>query len=370
MKYPIYLDYAATTPTDPLVLNEMLPYFSTHFGNSGSRHHAYGWMAQDALETASIQIAKLMHCEPKEIIFTSGATESINLAIKGLYKPQAHYISINTEHKATLETLAELEKQSANCSILKVDGNGQIDLNELENSIQANTVLISVCWVNNETGVILPIEKIIEIAHRHQVKVHVDATQAIGKLAVDFKNLDVDLMSFSAHKIYGPKGVGVLIKKHGHELQAQINGGGQQRSLRSGTLNIPGIVGLAKALELAVKSRDSEYLRIEALSQKFAQELLRKYDFCKINAAESLKVPHILNICFEGQDGEELLNRFSKIAISNGSACNSASTFPSYVLKAMGLNDAEAYASLRFSFGRLSTESDIDQALENIFKVL
>jgi cysteine desulfurase len=370
MNYPVYLDYAATSPCDPLVLEAMLPYFSVHFGNSGSRHHAYGWMAQDALEIATNEIANLLNCVPKEIIFTSGATESINLAIKGLYKPNSHYISINTEHKASLETLLELKKQGASCSILQVDRLGQIDLEELENKIQENTELISICWVNNETGLVLPIEQILKIAKHKKVKVHIDATQAVGKIALDFKKLDVDLLSFSAHKIYGPKGVGVLLKKQDIALSSQINGGGQQRSLRSGTLNIPGIVGLAKAVELAVKSQDSEYQRIESLSQKFAQELLSKYDFCKINAAESTRVPHILNICFKGHDGEELLNRFSKIAISNGSACNSASTMPSYVLKAMGLNDADAYASLRFSFGRMTNESDIEKALESIGKVL
>lgn len=369
MKLPIYLDYAATTPVDESVLEEMLPYFNQNFGNAASRYHAFGWLADDAVQVSMDRISKVINCKNSDIIFTSGATESINLAIKGYFDAnpdKTHFITISTEHKATLDTIKNIMNKGIKTSVIGVNGEGEINIEELEKSIRPETGLISLVWVNNETGVIHPLEKIVAIAKMNKIVVHVDGTQAIGKVAVDFQNLGIDLLSFSAHKFYGPKGIGVLIRNKEVKIESQIVGGGHQKNLRSGTLNIPGIVGLGKAIEVSTKNIENEQIRINKMSNYFESELLMHFPFCSINARNVSRVPHIQNVCFTGFDGQELLNRFSNLAISNGSACNSASTFPSHVLKAMGLSDTDAFSSLRFSFGKFTTSDEIAKCIEHI----
>ncbi len=369
MKLPIYLDYAATTPVDERVLEEMLPYFNQNFGNSASRYHAFGWLADDAVQVSMERISKAINCKNSDIIFTSGATEAINLAIKGFFEAnpdKTHFITVYTEHKATLDTLKNIKKKGIKTSVIGVNSEGEINIDELEKAICPETGLISLLWVNNETGVIHPLEKIVAIAKMNKIVVHVDGTQAIGKVAVNFQNLGIDLLSFSAHKFYGPKGIGVLIRNKEVKIESQIVGGGHQKNLRSGTLNIPGIVGLGKAIEISIENIENEQIRINKISNYFENELLMHFPFCRINAPNVSKVPHIQNVCFNGYDGQELLNRFSNLAISNGSACNSASTFPSHVLTAMGLSDADAFSSLRFSFGKFTSSEEISKCLEHL----
>lgn len=369
MKLPIYLDYAATTPVDERVLEEMLPYFNQNFGNAASRYHAFGWLAEDAVQVSMERISKAIKCKNSDIIFTSGATESINLAIKGYFDAnpeKTHFITVSTEHKATLDTLKSIEKKGIKCSVIGVNSEGEINIEELERAILPETGLISLLWVNNETGLINPLEQVIGLAKANNVAVHVDGTQAIGKIAVDFQNLGIDLMSFSAHKFYGPKGIGVLIRNKDVKINSEIVGGGHQKNLRSGTLNIPGIVGVGKAIEVSIENLENEQIRINEIANYFKSKLLIQFPFCKINASNVSRVPHIQNVCFSGYDGEELLIRFSDLAISNGSACNSAFTFPSHVLKAMRLTDADAFSSLRFSFGKFTTWEDITKCLQHL----
>ncbi len=369
MKLPIYLDYAATTPVDERVLEEMLPYFNQNFGNAASRYHAFGWLADDAVQVSMDRISKAINCKNADIIFTSGATESINLAIKGYFDAnpdKTHFITISTEHKATLDTINTIKNKGIKSSVIGVNSEGEINVEELEKSIRPETGLISFLWVNNETGVISPLEKIIAIAKINKIAVHVDGTQAIGKLDVNFQNLGIDLLSFSGHKFYGPKGIGVLIRSKGVNIESQIVGGGHQKNLRSGTLNIPGIVGLGKAIEVSTENIENEQIRMNEISNNFSSGLLNQFPFCTINAPSVSRVSHILNVCFTGYDGQELLNRFSNLAISNGSACNSASIFPSHVLKAMGLSDADSLSSLRFSFGKFTTSEEITKCIEHL----
>lgn len=372
MNYPIYLDYAATTPLDKRVLKVMLPYFTQHFGNAGSRQHAYGWLAAEAVTTARQNVANCIGASEKEIVFTSGATEAINLAIKGITEAslgdKKHIITISTEHKATLEVCKSLENSGVEVSYLSVNTAGEISLEELKNAVQENTILITLLWGNNETGVIHPIKKVVEIAHESGVLVHVDATQTVGKLPVSVSELSVDLLSFSSHKIYGPKCIGALFIKKGTPVFSQQHGGGQERNLRGGTLNVSGIVGLGEACNLAV-DEIADNNRIEELRNLLENLLSEKLPEIQINGRNADRLPHISNISFPNVDGEELLMRLNKIAISNGSACNSAATEPSHVLKAMGLSDELAYASVRFSLGRFTTAEDIHTAVNHVVMV-
>lgn len=365
MNYPIYLDYAATTPVDKGVLEAMLPYFTEHFGNAASRFHAYGWEAEEAVDLAKGKIAKKLNWRSDEIVFTSGATESINLGVKGVFKDfKGHLITFQTEHKATLDTADFLESRGVKVSVIGVSENGEIDLDELDKTIQPDTKLISIMHVNNETGVIMPVSEVIALAHKKGVLVHIDASQSLGKLAVP---KDADLISFSGHKIYGPKGIGVLLAKKEVKLSAQIHGGRHQRNRRSGTLNIPSIVGIGEAVS---KCNLGEIKAQVLLKTDFEKELIKQLPCVKINGSKNDRIGNITNLCFKGLDGEELLMKLNKIAISNGSACNSASTEPSYVLKAMGLSGQDAFSSLRFSLGRFTTKEDMENAKDSVIETV
>lgn len=371
MNYPIYLDYAATTPLNERVLQKMLPYFTHHFGNSGSRQHAYGWMAAEAVETARRQVAKCIDATEKEIVFTSGATEAINLAIKGtVTTSRKHIITVATEHKATLEVCKSLENQGVEVTYLPVNNNGEIDLQQLKNAFRENTALVSVLFGNNETGVIHPIKKITEMAHANGTRLHVDATQGVGKSSISVNELGIDLLSFSSHKMYGPKGVGALFLKKNAPINAQLHGGGQERNLRGGTLNASGIVGFGEACELANAHLENDNERIESLRDLLEKELFQKLPEMQINGKQAPRLPHISSISFPNIGGEELLMRLNKIAVSNGSACNSAATEPSHVLKAMGLSDGLAYASVRFSLGKFTTAEDIRNTINHVVSVV
>jgi len=368
------MDYNATTPLDKRVLEAMMPYLTEHFGNSASRSHAYGWKAAEAVDTARQQLADLCGCNNKEIIFTSGATEAVNLAIKGVFEAFSqkgnHIITVKTEHKAVLDTCKHLEKLGADVTYLEVDAEGNISLENLEKAIKKETILISVMAANNETGVIYPIKQIAEIAHRHGVLFHSDATQAVGKMQINVIEDEIDLLNFSGHKLYGPKGVGVLYVRKKLNIIAQQDGGKHERGMRSGTLNVTGIVGLGEAAEICQNSINEEAERLSNLRNKLENGILEKLPIAKINGNIAQRLPNTTNICFGKIDGEQLLMNLNKIAVSNGSACNSASTEPSYVLKAMGLDDESAYNSVRFSLGRMTQEIDIDLAIEHVLNVV
>ncbi|UBM57347.1 cysteine desulfurase [Marinilongibacter aquaticus] len=368
---PIYLDYAATSPLDSAVFEAMEPFLMRHFGNAASRFHAYGWLAEEAVDEAKATISKHSGFGTKEIVFTSGATESINLALLGFFENldfKGRLITVETEHKATLDTAKYLQTKGLEVIFLAVDENGCLDLDEMESHFSGRSCLLSVMQVNNETGVVQPLEGILERARSKNVKVHVDATQAVGKLPLP---CDADLLSFSGHKIYGPKGMGALLVKKEVALSPQIHGGAHQRNRRSGTLNVPGIVGLAKAFEMAERERENYVRHAESLSVQLEKGILENLDFvAQINGIGANRVAGITNILFNGMDGEEILFRMNKVAVSNGSACNSASTEPSYVLKAMGLSDAEAYSSVRFSLGKFTTEKDIAYTVEHVCETI
>jgi cysteine desulfurase len=374
MKQPIYMDYNATTPLDQQVLDSMLPYLTTHFGNAASRFHVYGWQAAEAVSIARRQVAALVGASEKEIVFTSGATESVNLAIKGVYEAFSrngnHIITVTTEHKAVLDTCQHLEKQGAEITYLPVNCEGNIDLRMLEEAIRPSTILISVMAANNETGVIHPLKAIAEIAHRHNVLLHTDATQAAGKMAIDVVTDEIDLLSLSAHKLYGPKGVGALYVRKKLTIIAQQDGGRHERGLRSGTLNVPGIVGLGKACEVCRQSMRVEAIRLADLRDSLEKGILEAIPDATVNGNTRERLPNTSNICFGRIDGEQLLMSLNEIAVSNGSACNSASTEPSYVLKALGLDDDSAYGSIRFSLGRMTRKEDIDLAIKHISEVV
>lgn len=374
MKYPIYMDYNATTPLDKEVLEAMLPYLTDHFGNAASRFHAYGWKAAEAINMARQQLADLLDASEKEIVFTSGATESVNLAIKGVYEAFSrkgnHIITVATEHKAVLDTCQHLEKLGADVTYLPVDSEGNIDLALLESSIRPTTILISVMAANNEIGVTYPLKTIAEIAHRHQVLFHTDATQAVGKLPIDVVADDIDLLSMSAHKLYGPKGVGALYIRKKLNIIAQQDGGKHERGLRSGTLNVPGIVGFGKACEICQHSITEEAIRLGNLRDSLEKGILEAIPETKVNGNTTNRLSNTSNICFGKIDGEQLLMSMNEIAVSNGSACNSASTEPSYVLKALGLDDDSAYGSIRFSLGRMTQQEDIAFAIRHITEVV
>lgn len=367
----IYLDNNSTTPCDPRVVDAMVPYFYDKFGNAASRSHHFGWEAEDAVDYSREQIAKLLNVEDKEIIFTSGATESNNLAIKGVFEMYAkkgnHIITAETEHKAVLDTCKHLEKAGAEVTYLKVQEDGLVNLADLEAAIKPTTILISIMWANNETGVIQPMAEIAKLCEKHGVLFHSDATQAVGKIPTHPRETGVHLMSFTAHKMYGPKGVGALYvsrKNPRVKVTAQMDGGGHERGMRSGTLNVPGIVGFGKAAELARLEMHQDAERLSRLRDRL-QAALCQLEETKVNGNENSRMPHVTNISFKHVEGEGLMMTFNQnIAVSSGSACTSASLEPSYVLVSMGLGDDLAHSSIRFSLGRFTTDEDVDMAVK------
>jgi cysteine desulfurase len=372
-KLPIYLDYSATTPVDPRVAKVMMDCltYDGNFGNPASRSHAFGWNAEEAVEKARQQVASLVNCDPKEIVWTSGATESNNLAIKGAAhfysKKGKHLITLKTEHKAVLDTCRQLEREGFEVTYLEPMDNGLVDLDVLKATIREDTVLISIMHVNNEIGVIQDIQAIGEIARENKVIFHVDAAQSPGKEKIDLQAMKVDLMSFSAHKIYGPKGIGALFvrRKPRIRIEAQMHGGGHERGMRSGTLPTHQIVGMGEAFSLAESEMDSENVRIKALRDRLLDGL-KDIEEVYINGDIQHRVPHNLNMSFNFVEGESLIMALKDIAISSGSACTSASLEPSYVLRALGRDDELAHSSLRFSIGRFTTEQDVDHAIKVI----
>ncbi|MGZ8510214.1 MAG: IscS subfamily cysteine desulfurase [Chitinophagaceae bacterium] len=373
LNFPIYLDHNATTPCDPRVVEAMIPYFTNAFGNAASRNHSFGWVAEEAVDNAREEVAKLIGADPKEIIFTSGATEGDNLALKGVFEMYAskgnHIITCNIEHKAVLDTCKHIEKEGGEVTYLKVKDNGLIDLAELEAAIKPNTILIAVMYANNEIGTIMPMKEISAIAKKKGILVFSDATQAVGKIPVDVNKDGIDLLAFSAHKMYGPKGVGALYVRRKNprvKVTAQIDGGGHERGMRSGTLNVPGIVGFGKACEIARTEMAEETERVSKLRDKLQNALLQ-IEESYLNGDKEHKLPHVTNISFKYVEGEGLMMGFNKnIAVSSGSACTSASLEPSYVLKALGLGDDLAHSSLRFGLGRFTTEEQIDYTIEQV----
>jgi len=373
LKLPIYLDNNATTPCDPRVLEAMLPFFTTHFGNAASRTHSFGWEAEAAVDIAREQVAQLIGSETKEIIFTSGATESDNLALKGVFETYSakgnHIITAATEHKAALDSCAHIEKLGGEITYLPVNAEGLINVDELERSIKPNTILISLMYANNETGVIQPIREIGAIAKKHNVLFFTDATQAVGKIPVNVLEDGIDIMAFSAHKIYGPKGVGALYVRRKNprvKLTAQLDGGGHERGIRSGTLNVPGIVGLGKACAICTIEMKTESQRTSALRDKLENNLLT-IEETFVNGNLKFRLPQVTNISFKYAEGDALMMGLNKnIALSSGSACTSAAIEPSYVLRAMGVEDDLAHSSLRFGLGRFTTEEEIVYVVEQI----
>lgn len=372
MNYPIYMDYNATTPVDQRVLEAMLPYFGVHFGNAASRTHVFGLEAEEAVDKARKQVARLLGAAPNDVVFTSGATESINLALKGAFEANGHrrnhIITVQTEHKAVLDTCLHLEKLSAEVTYLQPDPEGLITVGQVEAAIQPNTLLVSVMVANNEIGVVQPIHEIATMTRSRGILFHTDATQAVGKIPLNLAEMPIDLLSLSAHKLYGPKGVGALLVRNKAALVAQQDGGRHERGRRSGTLNVPGIVGLGKAAELA--SGVKEMQRIAALRDQLEKEILKNVPGTQVNGSPTCRLPNTTNISFADVEGELLLMRLSGIAVSNGSACTAASTEPSHVLKAIGLSDELAFSSVRFSLGRFNTEDDVAKAIHHIEEVV
>jgi cysteine desulfurase len=361
---------------DPRVLDAMLPYFTEHFGNAASRSHPFGWKAEEAVDYAREQIAKLINADEREIIFTSGATESDNLALKGVADMYArkgdHIVTVVTEHKAVLDTARHLEKQGKKVTFLSVGKDGLIDLNELENAVTDKTILVSVMFANNEIGVIQPIKEIAKIAHAKGALFFTDATQAVGKIPVDVEEYGIDLMAFTAHKMYGPKGVGALYVRRKNprvKVTAQMDGGGHERGMRSGTLNVAGIVGFGKACELCANELLDDAVRTSRLRDKLETELT-KIEESYVNGHKQHRLPHVSNISFKYVEGEGLMMGIKDIAVSSGSACTSASLEPSYVLKALGLDDELAHSSLRFGLSRFTTEEEIDYTIGSVTRAV
>lgn len=373
MKFPIYLDYSATTPIDPRVVEAMLPYLTEKFGNPASRSHQYGWDAEAAVEKARAEVAALVSADPKEIVWTSGATEANNLAIKGaanFYQGKGkHMITLKTEHKAVLDTMRELERQGFDVTYLDVLPNGLVDMAALEAALRPDTILVSIMAVNNEIGVIQPIAEIGELLRGKGILFHVDAAQATGKIDIDLSKLKVDLMSFSAHKTYGPKGIGALYvrRKPRVRLEAQMHGGGHERGMRSGTLATFLIVGMGEAFRLARLEMHEENKRITALRDRLLKGLSDMPEIY-VNGDLEHRVPHNLNLSFAYVEGESMIMAVKDIAVSSGSACTSASLEPSYVLRALGLTDELAHSSIRFSIGRFTTEEEIDYTVDLLHK--
>ncbi len=369
----IYLDHNATTPTDQRVVDTMLPYFTQHFGNAASRNHSFGWVAEEGVDYARQQIAQLINADEREIIFTSGATESNNLAIKGvadMYKSKGnHIITATTEHKAVLDTCKALEKQGIEVTYLEVERDGRIDLDKLQAAIRPTTILISLMFANNETGVIQDMRAIGDICEKHSILFMSDATQAVGKIPVDVEALGIHLLSFTAHKMYGPKGVGALYvrrKSPRVKVTAQMDGGGHERGMRSGTLNVPAIVGFGKAAEIARLEMPAEIARLSQLRDQLEADLMQLEEVV-LNGNKEHRMPHVSNLSFKHVEGEGLMMTFNqKVAVSSGSACTSASLEPSYVLKALGLGDDLAHSSIRMSLGRFTTAQEVADAVAAI----
>jgi cysteine desulfurase len=377
IQLPVYLDNHATTPVDPRVLDAMLPYFREVFGNSASRNHEFGWKAEEAVEKSRAQIAKLINASPKEIIFTSGATESDGLAIRGIaemYREKGnHIITQVTEHKAVLDTCKRLEKEGYEVTYLPVQKDGRINLDDLRRAITPKTILITIMYANNEIAVVQPINEIGKIAKEKGIFFHTDAVQAIGKIPVDVQKDGIDLLSISAHKIYGPKGVGALYVRRRNprvQLVAQIDGGGHERGMRSGTLNVPGIVGLGKACELCMNEMAEESVRLKALRDRLTKAIMSQLDETFINGSMEHRLPHSVNISFAYVEGESMLMGINDIAVSSGSACTSATLEPSYVLKALGVGEDLAHTSIRFGIGRFNTEEEVDYVVNRVVETV
>lgn len=377
LKLPIYLDNNATTPVDPEVLQAMLPYFREHFGNAASRSHSFGWTAEEAVKQAREQVAQLIQANPSEIVFTSGATEAINLALKGVFEVYGqagrHIITCSTEHKAVLDTCKHLEKLGADITFLPVNSDGIIDLNVLESAIRPDTILISIMLANNETGVLQPVKEIGAIAKEHGIIFFTDATQAAGKIPVDVQADNIDMLCMSAHKIYGPKGVGALYVRRKNprvSLAAQIDGGGHEKGMRSGTLNVPGIVALGKSCAICLQQMDEEARRIAVLRDQLESELIQPGKIT-VNGSTIHRLPNVTNLAFAGIAGNKLLTEINRtIAVSSGSACTSANPEPSHVLKAMNLDDELAKSSIRFGLGRFTTREEIEYTIDAVKAIL
>jgi cysteine desulfurase len=374
---PIYMDNHATTPMDPRVLEAMLPYFGAKFGNAASRNHAFGWEAEKAVEKAREQVAKLIGATAKEIIFTSGATESNNLAIKGIaemYRERGnHIITQVTEHKAVLDTCKKLEKQGFRVTYLPVQADGLIDMEDLKRAIDDQTILVSIMYANNEIGVIQPIAEIGKLCHEKGILFHTDAVQASGKIPVDVIKDNIDVLSLSGHKIYGPKGVGALYVRRRNprvQITEQINGGGHERGMRSGTLNVPGIVGLGAACEICMNEMEAESKRESELRDYLKAKLENALDYVQVNGNMAHHLPGNLNMSFVYVEGESLLMGINDVAVSSGSACTSATLEPSYVLKSLGLGDDVAHSSIRFGLGRFNTKAEVDYVADKIINVV
>src|SRR6186713_2243292 len=377
IKLPIYMDYHATTPADPRVVQAMLPYFTEHFGNAASRNHPFGWEAEEAVDAARKQVADLIGASAKEIVFTSGATESNNLAIKGVaemyHEKGNHIITCVTEHKAVIDTCKKLEKQGARVTYLPVQKDGRISLDDLRAAITDKTILITIMTANNEIGVLQPIEEIGAIAKEKGILFHTDAVQAVGKVPFDVNKAKVDLVSMTAHKMYGPKGVGALYVRRRNPrvlLAEQISGGGHERGMRSGTLNVPGIVGLGAAAAIAQAEMATESKRLRMLRDELNKKLHANLDELYINGSMEYRLPHNLNVSFAYVEGESLLMGINDVAVSSGSACTSASLEPSYVLKALGAGDDLAHSSIRFGLGRWSTKEEVDYVADKLTSVV
>ncbi len=373
MKLPIYLDYQATTPVDPRVLDAMLPYFHDEFGNAASRSHPFGWKAEQAVERARGQVASLIGASPKEIVFTSGSTEAINLALKGVAEMYAergkHVITGQAEHKAILDTCKHLEKIGYEVTYLKPDRTGRVSVDEVRAALRPDTILVTLMWANNEIGTLNPVREIGALCHERGVLFFTDATQAVGKIPVDVEADHVDLLCLSAHKIYGPKGVGALYVRRKNprvRLVAQIDGGGHERGMRSGTLNVPGIVGLGKACELCKQEMAEESARFEKLRTRLKNRITSELDFVSFNGNEEHHLPGNLNLSFSFVEGESLIMGINEIAVSSGSACTSASLEPSHVLRATGVGDDLAHSSIRFGIGRFTTKEEVDYAADRV----
>jgi cysteine desulfurase len=377
VQLPIYMDNHATTPVDPRVLDTMLPYFRETFGNSASRNHEFGWKAEEAVENARAQIAKLINASPKEIIFTSGATESDNLAIKGvaeMYREKGnHIITQVTEHKAVLDTCKRLEKEGYEVTYLPVEKDGRINLDDLRRAITPKTILITIMYANNEIGVVQPIAEIGKIAKEKGVFFAVDGVQAVGKIPVDVQKDGIDLLAMSAHKIYGPKGAGALYVRRKNprvQLSAIIDGGGHERGMRSGTLNVPGIVGLGKACEICMNEMPAESEKLRRLRDRLKDAIMSQLDETYINGSMVHRLPHNINISFAYVEGESLLMGINDVAVSSGSACTSATLEPSYVLKALGVGEDLAHTSIRFGIGRFNTEEEVDYVVARVVETV
>jgi cysteine desulfurase len=377
VKLPIYMDNHATTPVDPRVLEEMLPYFTDKFGNSASRNHVFGWVAEEAVEQARERIAKLVGATTKEIIFTSGATESDNLAIKGvaeMYREKGnHIITAVTEHKAVLDACKRLEKYGFRVTYMPVMKDGLVDLDDLKRAMDEKTILVTLMAANNEIGVLQPIAEIGKLCHERGVLFHTDATQAVGKVPIDVQKMNIDLMSISGHKMYGPKGVGALyVRRKNPRVQVSpiIDGGGHERGMRSGTLNVPGIVGLGKACAICHEEMPQESKKLSGLRDRLKDRIMSGLDEVYINGSMEHRLPNNLNISFAYVEGESLLMGINDIAVSSGSACTSATLEPSYVLKALGTGDDLAHSSIRFGIGRFNTEAEVDYVADRLIEVV